>query len=380
MLIVSAQILVSGRGHQQVEFGDGVLTRRGTFQKFFTQAELRNFVESALQAEAIPAAPGIFYVFRDQSLRETFLAARYRRRSTISAITAAELRFEQSRECLEPLMRTIEELGRLPAPIEFPNAVEVISAFGSLKRAFGIIRRVTGPDRWDHLRRRRSDDLLVYLALARFRQRPPMSKFPIVLQNDILEFFGTYKSACELADDLLYQAGDATGVDEACQRSPIGKLLPNALYVHRSALESLAPLLRVYEGCARAVLGEVEGANVIKLHRMSGKVSYLVYPDFERDPHPMLMRAVKLAMRTQELYSYEYSASENPPILHRKETFLETDHPLYQRFARLTQQEEKRDLLVDSASIGTKLAWEERLRKSGIAIRGHRLVRAKTEK
>ena len=41
------------------------------------------------------------------------------------------------------------------------------------------------------------------------------------------------------------------------------------------ALESLEPLLRVYEGCARAYLGEVEEANLIKLHRHSGKVSYL---------------------------------------------------------------------------------------------------------
>ena len=30
-------------------------------------------------------------------------------------------------------------------------------------------------------------------------------------------------------------------------------------------------------------LGEVEGANLIKLHRHSGKVSYLVYPNFDTD-------------------------------------------------------------------------------------------------
>src|SRR5437588_2874890 len=41
VLSVSAQVLVSGRGKEPVEFGDGVLTRRGTFQKFFEQAELR---------------------------------------------------------------------------------------------------------------------------------------------------------------------------------------------------------------------------------------------------------------------------------------------------------------------------------------------------
>ena len=40
--------------------------------------------------------------------------------------------------------------------------------------------------------------------------------------------------------------------------------------------------------------GEIEGANLIKLHRQSGKVSYLVYPEFETNPHPALLRSVKL--------------------------------------------------------------------------------------
>ena len=69
----------------------------------------------------------------------------------------------------------------------------------------------------------------------------------------------------------------------------IGKLLPDDLYVHNSALDSLEPILRIYEGCGRAYLGEVEGANIIKIHRRSGKLSYLVYPDFETDPHPALL-------------------------------------------------------------------------------------------
>jgi DNA phosphorothioation-associated putative methyltransferase len=375
MLIVAAQILVPGRGQQKVEFGDGVLTRRGTFQKFFTQSELRAFLESNLLTEAIPAAPGIFYVFRDENLRESFLASRYRRQSQSSGGPTAGVRFEQARELLEPLMRKIEDLGRLPEPDEFLFAAEVESTFGSVKRAFSLIRRVTGKERWDLLRRRRTEDLFVYLALAQFRKRPPISKLPVVLRHDIREFFGTYKSACTMADELLYQAGDASAVDEACQRSQVGKLLPNALYVHRSALESLDPLLRVYEGCARAVLGEVEGANVIKLHRFSGKVSYLVYPDFERDPHPALTRAVKLAMRSQELYSYEYDESANPPILHRKEAFLDPTHPLYSRFSRLTKQEERQGLLDDAQSIGTRQGWEERLQLRGFALLGHRLQR-----
>ena len=170
-------------------------------------------------------------------------------------------------------------------------------------------------------------------------------------------------------------AGNAEAVDEACRRASVGKLLPNALYVHRDALEALEPLLRVYEGCARESLGEVEGANLIKLHRHSGKVSYLVYPEFETDPHPALLRSIKLSLRTRELDCYDYTTSTNPPVLHRKETFLPAGHPLHAKFAKLTQQEEKHGLLDDTATIGTREGWERRLRERGFGLRGHRLVR-----
>jgi DNA phosphorothioation-associated putative methyltransferase len=160
-----------------------------------------------------------------------------------------------------------------------------------------------------------------------------------------------------------------------CTQAEVTKLLPNALYVYRSALDSLGPLLRVYEGCARSYLGEVEGANVIKLHRHSGKVSYLVYPGFETDAHPALLRSIKLSLRTRELECFDYAGSANPPVLHREEAFLPADHPLHAEFAKLTQQEEKHGLLDDTATIGTREGWERRLAERGYMIRGHRLLR-----
>jgi DNA phosphorothioation-associated putative methyltransferase len=99
----------------------------------------------------------------------------------------------------------------------------------------------------------------------------------IGIQRGIRPFFGSYAKDSRQADDLLFKASKAEAIDEECQQSAIGKLLRSALYVHRSALESLGPLLRVYEGCARSYLGEIDGANLIKLHRHSGKVWYLVY-------------------------------------------------------------------------------------------------------
>jgi DNA phosphorothioation-associated putative methyltransferase len=177
--------------------------------------------------------------------------------------------------------------------------------------------------------------------------RPALSQLPRGLRADIRAFFGTYAKACRQADELLFRVGDASAIDEACTRAPVGKLLPDDLYVHHSAVDALGPLLRIYDGCGRAYLGEVEGANISKIHRRSGKISYLVYPDFESDPHPALLRCIRLSLRTRELHCYEYgdpkkgtgtsktrsqspfSGSANPPILHRKETFLTPDHPLH---------------------------------------------------
>ena len=260
-------------------------------------------------------------------------------------------------------------------PEEFPQAAEVAAQFGSLKRAFSLVRRVTGEGEWEAIRQRRVEDLLVYLALARFRKRPTLTQLPRTLQADMRAFFGTYAKACRQADELLFRTGDAAAIDEACQRSLVGKLLPDDLYVHRSALDTLEPLLRIYEGCGRAYLGEVEGANLIKIHRRSGKLSYLIYPDFDTDPHPALLRCVKLSLRTRQLECYDYAQSANPPILHRKETFLHPDQPLFEKFARLTRQEEAHGLLTDTAGIGTRAGWEARLNEAGFVLRGHRLCR-----
>ena len=281
LLAVAARVNFDGRGYSRLEFGDGIVTGMGTFQKYYTQTELKEYLESQCSTEAVPATLGVYYLFKDETLRQQVLATRYRRVPAAPKKTFSELKFEEHRELVEPFLVRILELGRLPERDEYEGYEALVAKFGTAGRALALLKRVTRLPGWAEIRQQRTDDLLVYLALARFRKRPPLSKLPGSIRRDIKEFFGAYKRACERADALLFRAGDATAIDEACCRSTLGKLLPNALYVHRSALDRLEPLLRVYEGCARAYLGEMEGANIIKLHRFSGKVSYLFYPSFD---------------------------------------------------------------------------------------------------
>ena len=187
--------------------------------------------------------------------------------------------------------------GRLPRADELMEPDGLVDSFGSVRRASTFLRGLVGPQRWDDVRRERSADLLVYLALARFRGRPRLSGLPPALQWDIRSLFSTYKFACATADTLLFRAGEVAAVDQACRVSAVGKLTPTALYIHESALPVLSPLLRTYEGCARSYLGAVEDANIIKLYRRESKVSYLSYPDFDRDPHPGLHKSVNVCLQ-----------------------------------------------------------------------------------
>ena len=80
VLLVTARLRLEELGADLVRYQDGFLTSRGTFQKFYDQAELRTFIDSTLDVSCVPAAPGVFYVFRSTDDHQSFLARQYRRR------------------------------------------------------------------------------------------------------------------------------------------------------------------------------------------------------------------------------------------------------------------------------------------------------------
>ena len=374
VLIVSARLSVESKGLNHKQYRDGYLTQRDTFQKFFTQQELRDWIDTTLGVSCSPAAPGVFFVFRDESQRQSFRAARYRRRVTPPSQYQSNEFFERHTDLLMPLIDFFTLRGRLPHEDELPNAIALRGVFGSLQRAFGIVQRATGKERWQTIREERAQDLLIYLALERFGGRPRFSALPQDIQLDTKAFFGTYARACSAADDLLFSIGNMTIVDTACREAACGKRTPDALYIHATALPSLSPTLRVYEGCARGYIGVVEEANVIKLSRRKPQVSYLSYPGFDRDPHPALVGSLVVNLQSFQVNYRDYSDSASPPILHRKEQFVSTDYPSRAKFERLTRQEESKGLYENASFIGTRNKWNEILNAKGVRLAGHRLV------
>jgi DNA phosphorothioation-associated putative methyltransferase len=375
VLIVSARLSLDISASRASSFADGFITGKGTFQKLFEQQELRGWIDTALGTQSLAVAPGIFYVFRDGVARESYSAARFRRPASVIHRNRTELLIEQFKPEFDQLAAFVSQRGRFPELSECPAAQTLADKIGSLKRAVLILKRTTDETEWERVRSVRAQDLLVYLALSRFPKRPKFAELPESTKLDIKAFFANYTQACQQADELLFSAGKPAIVDNACRAARVGKLTGDALYVHESALADLPSVLRVYEGCARVLVGRVEGGNIVKLHRFASVISYVSYPQFEKVAHPPLVGSLIVDLQSLRVRYRDYSTSPNRPILHRKEEFVPVTHPLRAKFAKLTRQEEQHGLFAKPERIGYEDGWKEALSACGIRLAGHRLLR-----
>lgn len=346
-------------------FGDGVVTSRRTFQKYFSQAELRAYVEAVLGEEAYPAGPGVFYVFRDGDLEQQFLLRRSRGRRRLGSalqpyLVVARERHrveresrqirqsprqrmklaappqqlsEEAKRALNDLWDRLLDLGRIPALEEIPDVTALKSAFGSVKRAIDYCLEGHDADAWKTAEKSRRDDILVMLALRSFDRRRKFVKLEPRLARDLRSLFGSYAAAQSEATKLLFSMQDVNLIREACEAAALdgfGWLVPDeSLQLHTSTIDRLGAVLRVYIGCATVMAGDISEFDLVKVHIASGKVTVLSYDDFEGKPVPMLMKRFKVRLRDQEMDVFEYGTTFQPTMLFRKSRYINEEYPFY---------------------------------------------------
>lgn len=352
------------------EFEDGVLTKHGGFQKFFTQPEFRDYVEAVLQVKPELAGIGVAYVFRDETVRHQYLSARMLGRRLEFRTEILDLFTKDP--TAQSFLSQCKVRGRLLRRNEFAEMPALAERFGSEERVRKLATKLLDPDSLAALREERRSALLTYLVTSRLRglAYPKAQVLPADVLADVRGVWGSYERAKASAEEFLFLLGQNDAVNIACQASAVGKLLPEDLYVHRSALGQMPALLQVIVEAAQLVVGP-QDAEVVKVARQGRSVSFLWYPDFEATAHPVLARSLRVHLPKAEFQFRDYSASANPPILHRKETFVAEDHAMREKFARLTAAEEKAGLLEHAP--GTRDLWLELLRAKGLTVAGHTL-------
>jgi DNA phosphorothioation-associated putative methyltransferase len=188
ILVVSAMLGGESITRQFKKYGDGVVTSRNTFQKYYTQKELKNYIADALNEEPVAVGPGIFYVFKDEIEEQKFLVQRQTRKKSWIRLSYSDhpekLKIKQ-RSLLERHQELFDDfwnlclgLGRLPANTEFEFSERIRAICGSHARALDVLTAFHGEEVFKKAAQERHDDLLVYFALGLFSQRKPYIHMP----------------------------------------------------------------------------------------------------------------------------------------------------------------------------------------------------------
>lgn len=373
LLVVSVMLENNNTPHAE-RFRDGVMTQRGTFQKYYAQGEIKAFVEDALDQEAIPVAPGVLYVFRDKEAEQRFLVNRYRSTSRVllrdPSIRIRERpprerrdrgaeRYAAHQGLLDGLWERWLSLGRKPDKTEVDDALGLAGAFGTLGKALRFLEQRKRLDLGDEVvtaelegaARQRLDDLRVYFALDQFERRRPYTHLDPDLKRDIKHFFGDYAAARADGMEQLMRIADTEAIAQACREAAehgLGWLAQetdaadsstddateaapeaDSLQLDARLVERLPALLRIYIGAAAAAYGDVQNADLIKIHVRSGKLTLMRFDNFDDQPLPRMVERVKIKLREQKVDVFCYGEEYAPPFLYLKSRFLSEEHPRF---------------------------------------------------
>jgi DNA phosphorothioation-associated putative methyltransferase len=346
-LCVSA-MLSSNASLRGRRYRDGILTTRNTFQKYYEQHELQNFIELVLDEQAIPAGPGIFLVFRDPMLEQKFLlrrhtdatraprllAIREKRISKPSAhiVPAAKEETPERSRLVRLLWTRALELGRAPEEDEVPEAPLLTAEFGSWRRSLQFMASKFDERELEAAATQKRDELRVMFALEAFGRKQPFRAFSAGLQRDIKTFFGSLLVAQTEGRRLLLECADPSAIELAARRaaeSGIGYLDgEHSLQLHTSLASRLPPLLKAYVGCATALYGDLSSADLVKIHLASGKVTLMRFDDFGR-LLPRMVERVKVRLRDQDFDVFSYGGDFPSPFLYFKSRYINEEFEDY---------------------------------------------------
>jgi len=335
LLIVSAMIAGEALINRFMPYKDGIITSRNTFQKYYSQSELRSYLETVLDENSIAVGQGIFIIFKDKLEEQEFLLKRQHIARNWRQITVREMKspvnevtadlIKKNQPLFDHFWETCLDLGRIPANAEFEFSSEIRKIAGSHNKAHQALLEFYDKNVFEQSKQKRREDLMVYFALGLFGRRRPRSNMPDSLKRDIKTFFSSYTDALDEARTTLFSVGHSEVIHDACVKAYASIGCGNmeeghSFTFHKNYLNELPIELRIYVGCATQLYGDIENFDLIKTHITSGKVSLMRYDDWDKEV-PMLLERVKIKLREQDIDFFDYSGEFAPIPLNNKDIY-----------------------------------------------------------
>lgn len=354
-------------------YKDGFLSTWGTFQRLFTQEELRHLVASEINDNPISLAPGIVAIFRDKELEQEI---GYRRRSRALMLSETFRAVPRQRPAqavpvpvsireriapqLEAIWRNALELGRLPDITEVAEDIigRLAEARVSFERALSLCVEAFDPNSLKEAAEARVDDLLVHFALTQFPGAPRYATLPKSIQRDVRTFFGSHSTAMERARALLFSVGKPETARKAIEealRQGLGGICNGSFRFLASALPRMPAAIRVVIGCAEVTEADISSSDFLDVVPEDGLVRAIRCDDATK-ALPVVTEIVEIDLRALR----RKKSRPKGMILYLKSRYLPFDDP-----ARTSQQgvDEKlvRAGIVSSDGVGPDAATLARL-------------------
>lgn len=278
-------------------YGDGYVTTRGTFQKYFAQQELRDFIAGTIGEAPVAFAPGIFIVFRDKELEQEVLFKRQSREHAPRPgwrvldrpkrqVAARPRLVERIGAELEALWEAMAERGRVLDSEELSDDLRdrLRAAIVSVTRASDLC--LSAPLAREDLAGStavRREDLLIHLALTLFPGAPRYTTLARSIQRDLRAFFGGHAAAVREANALLFSTGKPDTVRAAIAvavEAGLGGMRDSSTFRFlAAALKRLPAPLRVLVGCAGVLRGGAVAADFIDIKMDGRRVTFIACID-----------------------------------------------------------------------------------------------------
>ena len=306
-------------------FGDGVLTSRRTFQKYYRQEEVGRYLEEVLSVVPIPLEAGVFLVFRRSADAHAFLLNRLQRSVPLIHGVPRE-RKRLLRNALLSTFQTqrteewaayadfVSARGRPPVDGEI-DALRIAADHGlGPADLWEAATSVLPKEQLAEQRARHTNQYLVFISISRFRGVPRLRDLPVTSRFDIRHYFRSYSSLKELSNKHLFAAGDEQQVARLCESTPVGVNTTDGYFVARRDLLSLDPTLQIYARLGELFSGDLDRMDVIKIHKSSPRLSLFALNDMQ-ETMPRLKSRVKINLQSQEVRFFDHATNAHPELL-----------------------------------------------------------------
>ncbi len=324
-------------------YRDGYLTSRKTFQKYYTQTELRDFISSVLNVEPVAVGQGIFLIFRDELEEQRYLLRRqigFRGREYHSVPkpsapqkgTPNKPNEKLNKTTIQDLAAEIRVFGRQPDISELPKSLATKLSHSKQGLQYAASQAIAdiGHEELEEIVATRTEDLSLHFAMHAFSQRKSYGSFPPELRRDIRAFFGSHKRAQESGQELLYSIGNQDLLLEdaaAAAAARIGHLEHGKFQFSADRLQELSVRLRGFVELAERLAGDLSETTLLRIHINSRKLTALTYADFETSFLPRLMTRVKVEFDNFDVSIIDHSADNDVRLLYLKSRYMTDADP-----------------------------------------------------